>query len=95
MSVRYTLIAGVILDLKNSIRKFPMTPLECLLESTMKRMDIMAAKAEYKIEKKRNGRYAVRIKGTAKTVNGEEKVKVLLEKGLIKTGLAKAKKEEN
>lgn len=53
----------------------------------------MAAKTEYKIEKKRNGRYSVRKKGSSKTINGDEKVKILLEKGLIKTGLAKPKEE--
>ena len=52
----------------------------------------MAAKSEYKITKKRNGRYAVYARGTSKTINGEEKVKILLDKGLIKTGLPKKKK---
>jgi hypothetical protein len=44
---------------------------------------------EYKILKKRNGRYAVRtLKG--KWVNGEDKVKVLLSEKLIKISPKKA-----
>ncbi|SMF47993.1 hypothetical protein [Pseudobacteriovorax antillogorgiicola] len=48
----------------------------------------MAAKKDYKITKKRNGRYAVRD-ASGSQLNGTDKVKVLLEKGLIKTGLPK------
>jgi hypothetical protein len=46
--------------------------------------------SEYRIEKKQNGRYQVRLKG-GQFVRGEEKTKVLLEKGLIKALKAKAK----
>ncbi|NRA68756.1 MAG: hypothetical protein HRU19_30010 [Pseudobacteriovorax sp.] len=50
----------------------------------------MKAKSEYKIYKKRSGRYAVQVRGSNKFVNGDEKVKILVDKGLIKTGLKKA-----
>ncbi len=43
------------------------------------------------VSKRRDGRYAVTVNG--KPVNGEEKVKVLLEKGLIKVS-APTKVEE-
>jgi hypothetical protein len=43
------------------------------------------------VSKRRDGRYAVTVDG--KPVNGEEKVKVLLEKGLIKVS-APTKVEE-
>ena len=50
------------------------------------------AKKEMKIIKKRSGRYAVRgVDGAY--INGDEKVKVLVEKGLIKAAVP-AKKEE-
>lgn len=48
----------------------------------------MAAKKELKITKRRDGRYSVRG-ADGKMVNGADKVKVLLDKGLIKTGLPK------
>lgn len=48
----------------------------------------MAAKKEMKITKKRNGRYSVRDASGAQ-VNGMDKVKVLVDKGLVKTGLPK------
>ena len=41
------------------------------------------AKKEYKIVKKRSGKYSVVKKG-GKIVNGEEKVKILQSEGLIK-----------
>ncbi len=47
-------------------------------------------KKAYRIKKKKNGkRYMVIQKG--KIVNGLEKTKILLQEGLIKTGLPKAK----
>jgi hypothetical protein len=45
-------------------------------------------KEDTKIVKRRDGRYAVLENG--KYVNGEAKVKVLVEKGLIKAAVAKA-----
>ena len=48
----------------------------------------MAAKKEFKITKRRDGRYSVRA-ADGKMLNGADKVKVLLDKGLIKTGLPK------
>lgn len=46
------------------------------------------AKKEYKIVKKRSGRYAV-VKG-GKYVNGEDKVQILSKEGLIKLTPKKA-----
>ena len=51
----------------------------------------MAKAADYKIIKKKNGRYQIRTRGGG-TINGEEKIKILVEKKLIKTTLPK--KEE-
>lgn len=47
------------------------------------------AKKPYRITKKRSGRYMV--KKNHKIINGIEKVKILLQEGLIKTGLPKPK----
>ena len=48
-----------------------------------------AEKKAYKVEKKRNGRYAV--KGPqGKNINGEEKVKILVKEGLVKVMKKKA-----
>lgn len=52
----------------------------------------MAEKKDYKIKKKRNGRYAVTRRGVP--VNGEEKVKILLTEGLIKAAAASKKEAE-
>lgn len=49
----------------------------------------MAKADAYKVQKKRNGRYTVTKRGGG-LVNGMDKVKVLLDKKLIKTGLPKA-----
>lgn len=49
-------------------------------------------KDSFSVEKKRNGKYWVRAKG-GKAVNGLEKTRILLEKGLVKTGVAKKKEE--
>ncbi|MFT5032851.1 MAG: hypothetical protein ACI9OO_000782 [Bacteroidia bacterium] len=46
-------------------------------------MEIVKRTSEYTIVKKRNGRYAVQAKGR-KWVNADEKVKILMEAGLIK-----------
>ncbi len=46
------------------------------------------AKKDYKVVKKRSGRYAV-VKG-GKYVNGEDKVKILSAEGLIKLTAPKA-----
>ena len=48
-------------------------------------------KPEFKVTKKRSGRYAV-LGRDGKYINGEEKVKILLKEGLIK--LSKATKKE-
>ena len=47
-------------------------------------MEIVKRTSEYTIVKKRNGRYAVKAKGRS-WVNADEKVKILMEAGLIKT----------
>ena len=44
----------------------------------------------HKVEKKRSGKYAV-VGPKGKYINGAEKVKILAEKGLIKTMTPKAK----
>ena len=46
-------------------------------------MEIVKRTSEYTIIKKRNGRYGIQTKGR-KWINGDEKVKILLEAGLIK-----------
>lgn len=46
--------------------------------------------ASYKIQKKKNGRYAVYLKG-GKTVNGEEKLKILVDAGVVKQPAPKKK----
>lgn len=48
-------------------------------------------KKPYKLLKKRSGRYAVMKKG--KYINGADKVKILVEEGLIKLPKPKAKAE--
>lgn len=52
-----------------------------------------AAQKEYRIKKKKNGRYMVCLKG-GKKINGEEKLRVLVEKGLVKAALPKPKAVE-
>ncbi len=47
------------------------------------------ARKPYRITKKRSGRYMV--KKNHKFINGLEKVKILLQEGLIKTNLPKPK----
>ena len=49
-------------------------------------------KTEFKVEKKRSGRYMVSERRTGKPVNGEKKVEVLVKEGLIKV-LVKKKVE--
>ena len=50
-------------------------------------------KEEYKIVKKRSGKYMIFTKG-GKTINADEKVKILQDKGLIKKLTPKKKEEE-
>ncbi len=50
------------------------------------------SKEEFKIIKKKSGRFAVKAK-SGKMINGLEKTKILLSKNLIKTGLPKAPEE--
>lgn len=51
-------------------------------------METVKETKEYKILKKRSGRYAVKtLRG--KWVNGVEKAKILVDAGLVKTGLPK------
>lgn len=51
------------------------------------------AKEQFKIEKKKSGRFAVKKRGGG-YVNGEEKVKILAEKGHIKLPTPKKKEAE-
>jgi hypothetical protein len=44
--------------------------------------------AAYKIKKKKNGRFSVVKKG-GKTINGEEKLKILIEAGIVKQAMPK------
>lgn len=53
----------------------------------------MAEKKDYKIVKKKSGRYAVQ-KRKGEFVNGDEKVKILVKEGLISDSTPKAKPEE-
>lgn len=47
---------------------------------------------DYKIKKKRSGRYAV-IDNNKKYINGDKKVKILTKEGLLKKSKAAPKKE--
>lgn len=49
-------------------------------------------KKDYKIEKKRSGRFAVKAQG--KFINGEKKVEILLKEGLVKALTKKKAKVE-
>ncbi len=53
----------------------------------------MAKAATYEIKKKRSGRFFVKKRGGG-VISGDEKTKILLDKGLIKTGLKKAPEPE-
>lgn len=55
-------------------------------------METVKETKEYKILKKRSGRFAVKT-ARGKWVNGVEKAKILVDAGLVKTGLPKAKEE--
>lgn len=59
-------------------------------------MEIVKETKEYKIIKKRSGRFAVQnLQKTGKRwINSDEKVKILLEAGLIKITLPKEKPAE-
>jgi hypothetical protein len=56
-------------------------------------MEVVKSTAEYTVYKKRNNRYAVK-NADKKYLNGEDKIKILLQEGLIKLAEAKAKAEE-
>lgn len=49
--------------------------------------------AAYKISKRKNGRFEVRLKG-GKSINGEAKTKILVDAGLVKQKIAKPKPVE-
>jgi hypothetical protein len=49
-----------------------------------------AAKKAYTVSKKRSGRYIVQNR-KGEVINGVEKTKILVQEGLVKTGLPKPK----
>ena len=51
------------------------------------------AKKDYKVNKRRDGRYEVVSRSTGKNLNGDAKVEVLVAEGLLKVAV-KAKVEE-
>ena len=55
-------------------------------------METVKATKDFKIFKKRNGRYGVK-NPKGQWINGEEKVKILTKEGLIKISAAKPKEE--
>lgn len=55
-------------------------------------METVKATKEFKIFKKRNGRYSVK-NDKGKWINGEEKVKILSAEGLIKVSIPKKVEE--
>ena len=55
-------------------------------------METVKETKEFKIFKKRNGRYGVKS-SEGKWINGEDKVKILSTEGLIKVSVAKKKEE--
>lgn len=55
-------------------------------------METVKSSKDFKIFKKRNGRFAVK-NDKGKWINGEEKVKLLSAEGLIKVSLPKKKEE--
>lgn len=55
-------------------------------------METVKQTKEFKIFKKRNGRYGVKS-SNGKWINGEEKVKILSTEGLIKLSAPKKKEE--
>ena len=57
-------------------------------------MEIVKRTSEYTIVKKRNGRYGVQTKRGRQWINADEKVKILLEAGLIKAPEPKAAEPE-
>lgn len=52
----------------------------------------MSEKKNYKVQKKRSGRYAV-IARSGKYINGDEKVKILATEGLVKAPAPKKEEE--
>ena len=57
-------------------------------------MEVVKNTKQYTIFKKRNGRYGVK-KPNGSWINGDEKVKILLDEGLIKVAEAKASEPED
>ena len=55
-------------------------------------MEVVKTTKEFKIVKKRSGRYAVKS-AKGKWINGEEKVKILKAENLIKVSVTKKKEE--
>lgn len=56
-------------------------------------MKVIKKSQEFTIIQKRSGRYGV-LGPSKDWINGEEKIKILLEEGLIKTAMPKPKEEE-
>ena len=56
-------------------------------------MEVVKSSADYKVYKKRSGRYAVKD-ARGKLINGEKKGEILLKEGLIKNS-PKSKKEKS
>jgi hypothetical protein len=56
-------------------------------------VEVVKKTDDYKVVKKRSGRFGV-LKKNGSWVNGDEKVKILLSAGLIKVNEPKAKPEE-
>ena len=53
----------------------------------------MAKAPSYQVQKKRSGKFFVRKRGGG-VINGEEKIKILVDKGLIKNSLPKPAEPE-
>jgi hypothetical protein len=62
------------------------------MESKEKTMETVKATKEFKIFKKRNGRYGVKNE-KGQWINGEDKVKILSAEGLIKVSVPKKVEE--
>lgn len=56
-------------------------------------MEVVKQTGDYKIYKKRNGRYGVKSKA-GKWVNGDQKIEILNKEGLIKVTVKKKAPEE-
>ena len=64
-----------------------------MTKKVSKKSTTAKSKDGFKVTERRNGRFTVKKRG-GKLVSGEAKVKVLLERGLIKKMKPKAKAEE-